>query len=58
MVENGTRRFRLRPQILIAILALGAMGIVAMLMGYPEVATATPAGIVALGMKLLDTEEK
>ena len=57
-MSNGTRRFRLRPQILAAILVLGIMGVVAMLMGYPEVATATPAGIVALGMKLLESEEK
>ena len=57
MVENG-RRFRLRPQILAGILSLGALGIISMFMGYPEVATACPAGIVALGMKLLDTEEK
>ena len=57
-MSNGTRRFRLRPEILAAILVLVIMGIVAMLMGYPEVATATPAGIVALGMKLMESEEK
>ena len=60
MVEqkSSNRRFRLRPQILTSIVALGALGIVSMFLGYPEVATACPAGIVALGMKLLESEEK
>jgi len=45
---------KIRPQILAAIIILGATGIVAMCLGYSEVATACPAGIVALGMNLID----
>lgn len=45
-----------KPQILTAILVLGAIGALAMFCDFPEVAAATPAGIVALGMKLLESE--
>lgn len=45
-----------KPQILTGMVLLGAICIVAMLMSYPEVAAACPAGLVALGMKLLEKE--
>ena len=47
---------KIRPQILAGMILLGATGIVAMCLGYPEVAAACPAGLVALGMKLLEGE--
>jgi len=47
---------KLRPQILTGMILLGATSIVAMVLGYSEVAAACPAGIVALGMKLLEGE--
>jgi len=43
-----------RPQILTGMLSLLILGILAMFWGYSEVAAACSAGIVALGMKLLD----
>lgn len=45
-----------RPQILVGMTLLGAVGIIAMYLGYPEIAAACPAGLVALGMKLLEGE--
>lgn len=50
------KRNKWRPQILAAMTLLGVTGILAMIMGYPEVAAACPAGLVALGMKLLENE--
>lgn len=50
-------RIKWRPQILVGMILLGAMGIIAMFLGYPEVAAASPAGLVALGMKLLENSE-
>lgn len=49
---------KIRPQILAAIVLLGAIGIVAMCLGFTEVATACPAGIVALGMNLIDEKNE
>ena len=46
-----------KPQVLTSIVALAIIGVLAMLFEYPEVAAACPAGIVALGMKLLGKDE-
>ena len=45
-----------RPQILTAILILGVIAVLGMLNGMNEVATGGVAGIIALGMKLLEGE--
>ena len=45
-----------KPQILTAIMALFILAGIAMYLDYPEVAAACPAGIVALGMRLLEKE--
>lgn len=47
---------KVRPQILTGMVLLGVTGIIAMFLSYPEVAAACPAGLVALGMKLLEGE--
>ena len=43
-----------KPQILTGLVSLLIICVGAMWMGYSEVATACPAGIVALGLKLLE----
>ena len=44
-----------RPQIIAAIIVLGAIAILGIIEGYVEIATGCTGGIIALGMKLLDT---
>lgn len=61
MVENNKRRFRVRPQILTAILILGAIGITTIFVApdhIDKVAIGVVTGIGMLGMKLLESEEK
>ncbi len=45
---------KVRPQILAGIVLLGLLGGIAMYLDYAEVATASVAGIVALGMQLVE----
>lgn len=45
-----------RPQILIAMVILGIIAVMGLVYGYNEVTTGCGAGIIALGMKLLEGE--
>jgi len=47
---------KIRPQILVAIIILGAIAIYALKVGYVEVSTATIGGLIALGMKVLEND--
>lgn len=47
---------KLRPQIFLAILILGILAVFGATNGMPEIATGTIGGIIALGMKVLETE--
>tara|TARA_R100001594_G_scaffold130705_1_gene169945 strand:- start:1256 stop:1414 length:159 start_codon:yes stop_codon:yes gene_type:complete len=47
---------KLRPQIFLAILLLAVLAMIAVYQNIPEVATATIGGIIALGMKVLESE--
>jgi len=47
---------KLRPQIFLAILVLGILAGLGAMMGFPEISTGTIGGIIALGMKVLESE--
>ena len=47
---------KLRPQIFLAILVLGLLAGFGAINGYPEIATGTIGGIIALGMKVPENE--
>ena len=47
---------KIRPQIFLAIVILGAIAVYALKVGYVEVATATIGGLIALGMKVLEND--
>ena len=47
---------KLRPQIFLAIIVLGLLAGMGALNGFPEIATGTIGGIIALGMKVLENE--
>ena len=47
---------KIRPQIFLAIVILGAIAIYALKVGYVEVSTATTGGLIALGMKVLEND--
>ena len=47
---------KLRPQIFLAILVLGALAALGAIHGFPAIATGTIGGIIALGMKVLENE--
>lgn len=47
---------KLRPQIFLSIMVLGALAAIGAMEGIPELATATIGGIIALGMKVLENE--
>ena len=47
---------KLRPQIFLAILVLGLLAGVGAMNELPEIATGTIGGIIALGMKVLESE--
>ena len=47
---------KFRPQIFLAILVLGGLASLGLYYGVPEVSPATIAGIIALGMKVLEQE--
>ena len=48
---------KLRPQIFLAILVLGILAYFGASNDFPEIATGTIGGIIALGMKVLENEE-
>lgn len=45
-----------KPQIMAAMTFLLCLGIIAIKGGYPEIAASCPAGLIALGMKILEKE--
>ena len=47
---------KFRPQIFLAILVLGVLAMFATMNEIPEIATGTIGGIIALGMKVLESE--
>ena len=47
---------KFRPQIFLAIVVLGVLAGIGALNGFPEIATGTIGGIIALGMKVLENE--
>ena len=47
---------KLRPQIILAIIVLGLLSGVGVYFGYTEIATGCTGGIIALGMKVLESE--
>ena len=47
----------IKPQVFLAILALAGTALYSLHIGHIEVATGATAGVVALGMKLLETEQ-
>ena len=47
---------KFRPQIFLAITVLGVLAYFGATNGYPEIATGTIVGIIALGMKVLENE--
>ena len=47
---------KLRPQIFLAILVLGVLAYFGAPNDFPEIATGTIGGIIALGMKVLENE--
>ena len=47
---------KFRPQIFLAITVLGVLAYFVDTNGYPEIATGTIGGIIALGMKVLENE--
>ena len=47
---------KIRPQIFLAIIILGAISLYALRVGHVEVATATIGGLIALGMKVLEND--
>jgi len=52
----GSHMGKLRPQIFLAIIVLGVLAGLGALNGFPEIATGTIGGIIALGMKVLENE--
>ena len=47
---------KLRPQIFLAIIVLGVLSGIGLFYGMNEIATGCTGGIIALGMKLMETE--
>ena len=47
---------KIRPQIFLAIVILGAISLYALKVGHVEVSTATIGGLIALGMKVLEAD--
>jgi len=47
---------KLRPQIFLAIVVLGALSVVGLYKGHNEIASGAIGGIIALGMKVLESE--
>ena len=47
---------KFRPQIFLSIVVLGLLSIVGIMKGYNEIASGCIGGIIALGMKILESE--
>ena len=47
---------KLRPQIFLAIIVLGVLSSIGVIYEYNEIATGCVGGIIALGMKVLESE--
>ena len=47
---------RVRPQVLLALTVLGAVTLYALFLGHIEVATGSGGGVIAISMKLLESE--
>ena len=47
---------KLRPQIFLAIIVLGVLSSIGVIYEYTEIATGCVGGIIALGMKVLESE--
>ena len=48
---------KLRPQIFLAIIGLGMLSAIGVWQGYTEIATGCTGGIIALGMKVLESPD-
>tara|TARA_R100001594_G_scaffold230_2_gene995 strand:- start:181 stop:339 length:159 start_codon:yes stop_codon:yes gene_type:complete len=47
---------KLRPQIFLSIVVLGVLSVVGLMEGHNEIASGAIGGIIALGMKVLESE--
>jgi len=47
---------RVRPQVLLALTVLGSVTLYALFLGHIEVATGSGGGVIAISMKLLESE--
>tara|TARA_R110002020_G_scaffold43441_1_gene126209 strand:+ start:74 stop:226 length:153 start_codon:yes stop_codon:yes gene_type:complete len=47
---------KVRPQIFLAIIVLGGLSAIGVIYGHIEIATGCTGGIIALGMKVLESE--
>ena len=47
---------RVRPQVLVALTVLGSVTLYALFLGHIEVATGSGGGVIAISMKLLESE--
>ena len=48
---------RIRPQIMLALIILGAVGMYSLRLGHIEVTTASVTGMVGLSMKILEDKD-
>lgn len=56
MRRRGAMFGKLRPQIFLAIVVLGILSSAGLYYGMNEIATGCTGGIIALGMKVLESE--
>ena len=47
---------KIRPQIFLAIIVLGILSALGLWQGFSEIASGCTGGIIALGMRLMDSE--
>ena len=47
---------KIRPQIFLAIIVLGILSAIGLWQGFSEIASGCTGGIIALGMRLMDSE--
>ena len=47
---------KIRPQIFLAIIVLGLLSAIGLWQGFSEIASGCTGGIIALGMRLMDSE--
>ena len=48
---------RVRPQVLLALTGLSAIGVIALLLGYSNVTSIAVGGVIALTMRIIDTDK-